>query len=769
MSDFTGFANAFNAGEIAEDAWDRVDIQPVTKGIEAGINTLMRVSGALQKRRGFWRVATVVDPTKAGRLVPFSRSVSDALMLEFGDATVRVWLSNGAPLMDGPDQVQFASPYATADLAQLVFKQIGNVIELRTRTGTPPQALTRANGGLTAADWTFAVKDFINGPWLTENNDLTSTITLTNTGGPADMIDRNGVTGAGAIPAGATVTLLATDPIFDVSQVGASVRLRQNANSLSCLAWTPGTGYFGPAAGNDGDFVTSVGNMYNCTVGSTAVIGSNPPVQDQGTQSDGANVWGFVHDGAGVVQITHVTDATHATGLVKRTTPIQSAVATSFWAFSAYSDTEGWPTAWPEIREERLVEGAPSGNPDFVDLTQTAGFSPTQEDFTPGSGLGLIVDTNAIRRRVGTTGAPILWFCVANYLLAGTEEGEHLIAGSVLDEPLSPAAITIKDLSGFGSDPVAPQQLWNGLCFVQRGGQTLRWMSIDTQQGFTGDDFAVLATHIGERLFAQLTWLPSPDQALVARLGDGGLAAMTYHKEQQVRGWTRWQLPGGAIDDAGVAALGWTLEDIVTLPGPGRVQTLWLIVSRTKDAATQRVIWQQSAVSDALFMDGAEFYSGAPETVFGGLTDYVGETLRALADGAQVDGLVVDDAGEVTLPDAASVVMIGQPYQVQITSLKLSVGYGQNSLNTRQRIAAAIVSFRGAQVTFGLRGSATMETVSTRLASDVPATRPKRWVREVTLAGDGDQDGRDPRLVVIEDSAYDFLLYSIKPKVVTGG
>ena len=75
----------------------------------------------------------------------------------------------------------------------------------------------------------------------------------------------------------------------------------------------------------------------------------------------------------------------------------------------------------------------------------------------------------------------------------------------MLDEPLSPAeggGVTVKKLSAFGCDPIAPALAWNGICFVQRGGQTVRWMSMDNQQGFTKDDYSVFASHLGVRQFA---------------------------------------------------------------------------------------------------------------------------------------------------------------------------------------------------------------------------------------------------------------------------
>jgi hypothetical protein len=743
--DAAGFSNSWTEGEISDEFWDRVDIQPITKGCALAQNLICNAAGPLDKRRGFWRVGPTYSQAHQSRLIAFRKTLTDALMLEFSESLVQVWQANGV----GPPIVTFASPYTAAQAQLLRFKQVQDVIYLRMSDGSiAPKTLTRNSD----VSWTFAAETYPNGPWLSENATLANTVTLTNTAGPADIHDSNATTSAGAIPAGASVTVNAANPMFNAGQVGQQLKIRANASSVSAYAWSPGVDY---AAGN---FATSVGNMYQSLSTAGNKQGSNPPVQDQGTQSDGDNVWQFVHDGAGVITITGYTSSTQVTGTVTRTVPVKSGVATSFWSFGAYSPASGWPTAWPTLREERLVNGATLTNEDFLDLTQTAGFAPTSEDYTPGSGLGTIVDTNAIRRRLGDDGGQILWFQIATYLVAGTITGEYLVAGSVLDEPLSPAGVTLKQLSNFGSADVYPAKLWNGLCFVARGGKTLRWLSIDTQQGAQGDDFSFLAQHLATRGFTRLAWVPTPDEVLWAQLADGGLAAMAFHKEQAVRGWTTQALP-----------MGFVVEDLQVLPGPGGFETLWLVVSRPKGGATQRLIWMQSQVSDTLFLDGAELYAGAPTKNFAGFTDYANETISVIADGVEVDDVAVDNTGAFTLGTAAAVVQAGQPVAVEFDSLKLSLGFVGNSLNTRQRIVAAIVSLKCALAQLGLLDGGPMETVSTRLPTDTPGFAPKKAVREVTLAGDGDQGGRDPRIRITETSGYDFRIYSIKPKVAPGG
>lgn len=753
-----GPLTSFTSGELDENAWDRVELQPLAKGCALAQNLVIRVAGPLGKRRGFWLAGPIADQAHLARLIPFIRAPNDAVVLEFGDLTCHVWQTNGTPLIDGGTglQVVFATPFTDAQIAGLRYKQIGNVIELRHASGTiAPQKLVRTSN----TSWAFNGTTYKNGPWLAENTDRTSTVSLNRTAGPAEIHDGE-PTNSGCIPATCTVDITASSAIFAANMVGAQLRVRANGSSVSAFAWAPAKKFF------NGDFVTSVGNAYVSTAGGAGGVptGTNPPVQDQGDQSDGVITWTFLHDGAGVITIDAFTDAMHVSGTVVRPVPLKSGVDTSYWAFGAYSDAEGWPTAWPELREERLVEGATSNNLDFADLTQTAGFSPTEEDFTPGTGLGVIVATNALRRRVGGDGGQILWFREANYLMAGTTSGEYLVAGSVLDEPLSAtdSGVTIKQLGDHGSADVFPAKAHKGLLFVTASGQSLRWHLVDNSQGAESEDFSYLSQHIATRGFAQLAWVKEPDNNLWIRLADGGLACMTYHREQQVRGFTSQALGGGL-----------TALDAIVMPGPGNRATLWMIASQpAPGGGTQSVILMQSQPSDGLFVDCGVNYAGAPAHSFATPAILDGQPLDVVADGVWYPGLA-PAAGALALPAGvtASAVQAGFSYPVAFKSLKIVTpqGFSDTSLMDKARIAGALVDAYGALYTVASDDGDFSELVSNRTVATIPQIAPARTIRQVTLIENRDSEtsSRDPRVLVSEATPFDFVLYGLKP--IPGG
>jgi hypothetical protein len=753
-----GFSNSFTSGELDDNCYDRTDLQQVARGCERAQNLSIQVAGPLAKRCGFWLAGGVSDPSGAVRIMAFRKSWEDACLLEFGVGHCRVWNLDGTPKLDASTSapLSFTTPFTAAQLPLLRWKQVQDVVYFRTVDGMVPQTLARRNFGATAADWTFTTTTFINGPWLAENTDLAQYVTLTNTGGPADIMDGNNTTGSGVIPVGATVKIDSSAPLFDPSLVGSQMRIRANLTSLSCYAWAPKFPIF------VGDFATSNGNMYRSITGVSGTAetsGNNPPVQLQGTQSDGTIVWEFLHDGAGIVTLDSYVSDTEMTGTVYHAVPVPTNQATSYFAFAAYSPADGWPSAWPEIREERLVDGAASGNQDWVDLTQTAGFNPTQEDFTPGTGLGVITDSNAVRRRVGTKGGRIQWFRTSTYLLVGTETGEHLVSGPVLDEPISPNGCVIKDLSDYGCAPIEPVNVQTGLMYVTITGKALRQILVSTNQEPGGDDHSVLAQHIASRGFAQLAYTKAPLNHLWCRLGDGGLACFTYQFEQGVKGWTSTEL-GGLV----------SVLDMQVLPSPNGYEAVWIVAQ----GGMGKVILRQSDPPEGLFMDVATSWSGAASNAIPVPPLLNGDAVDVLADGAWYPDITVA-GGQVLLPNGvtASTAQIGFTYPVAFKSLKLDLKnvYG-GVLLTAQRITEALIDVLCTLCTVsGDNPNWPGEDISSRLAGDIPGIVPRRLTKRVTIVQDesAESDDHDPRITITEQSPYPFTLYAIRQdKVATG-
>lgn len=235
----------FGGGEFTPALWGRTDIQKYKTGTKAARNVNILPQGGARNRAGTAYVAKAADSTNPVRVIPFIASSTQTYMIELGnfyarfytaDAQIQTnppsaWLTGtgyvvgnfvaqggqtyyclishtsgtfATDLAAGKWRLQTAyqivTPWAGADLFKIRFAQSADVLYL-AHPSYAPQQLTFNS----AANWVLAAYSFINGPFMVENTDTTSTITP------------SALTGS--------VTLTATKSIFNAGQVGAFFEL----------------------------------------------------------------------------------------------------------------------------------------------------------------------------------------------------------------------------------------------------------------------------------------------------------------------------------------------------------------------------------------------------------------------------------------------------------------------------------------------------------------------------------------------------------------
>lgn len=725
MVQIVGFSNSFSAGELGEDVWERTDLAQHQQGCAEAINMIGVATGPCVSRGGTWRVGIPKAQDKAVRFIPWLRADGEGLVLEFGHLYFRVWTARGVQVLSGGLPVEVVTPWTEANLAGLRLYQVGDIALVTHRDSIFPRQIARVSD----TSWTVGFVQYASVPWLPENVDDSKTLTLTDLG-----------TGFWSV--------VSSSALFTAGHVGSAIRIRSPGVTPGHRSWSPNT------LAVASEWQISNGRVY-LNLSGAIKSGNTPPSHERGEVSDGAITWRFIHDGATPIYLTAVADSTHATAVVPLTLPIASGGVTANWSLAAYSDAQGWPTAMSVVREERVAQAATPSCPDTIDLTRTAGFSPAGLDFKPGLGTGLVLDTDAVRLSVGQNRARIVWLMGGTALVAGTTEAEWIITGGTVDDPLSPASATPRQISAHGSADVMPV-LVSGppvrLLHVARGRTTLREMAIGPDQATEGRDLSMLASHIFGRGVAEMAW-QRPDSQLWLRLDDGGLAIMTLQHEHGVLG-ARTQLLGGD----------WKCESLCASPDPDGRDRIHIAGYRDLPGGRQRAHLVAAPRSDNVFMEAATLYSGAPATVISGFGWAEGELMAVRADGAEVVGLEVA-GGAITLPTAASEVLVGHNMLRRFKSLPLDLG-GPGSMTAKQsRVPAAYVVLGcvtadvNAEAQDSLEPVATPDTVDSRRAGDaVPVVRRKR--QKVTLGSGVD---RDVRLTVQTWSPFDLAVYALRP------
>lgn len=140
------YQRSFNGGEVSESMFSRIDDGKYQTGLAKCSNFLIEPQGPIVRRPGTAYVNHVKNSGKA-RLIPFTFSVTQTMVLEFGPYYIR-FHTNGKTLMNGSQPYEVATPYREEDLFDIHYVQSADVMTL-VHPSYPPKELRRYS----ALDW----------------------------------------------------------------------------------------------------------------------------------------------------------------------------------------------------------------------------------------------------------------------------------------------------------------------------------------------------------------------------------------------------------------------------------------------------------------------------------------------------------------------------------------------------------------------------------------------------------------------------------------
>jgi hypothetical protein len=657
---FANIQTSFNAGELSPRMSGRPDLAAYANGVAELTNMIPLVQGPVTKRPGSIFVEKAKDQALASRLIPFLPRQTQGYVIEASALTFRYFTNNGR-LLNGGAPVETVTPWAASELRNLNWQQSNDVLYI-VDGARAPHKLSRTS----ATSFSLGLHTLKNGPFKDANTDEAVTVFA------------NAATGS--------VTLTASAAIFAAGHVGGLFYL-EIGDFRDIPAWEPGVDVTVNALRR------SAGNVYRAITlpasGSTRT-GSIQPIHTQGREWDGMGtgqdvndkdaggvLWEYQYGRFGIVEITGFTSATVVTGTVKKTLPanvVGSGNASWRWALGAFSDAEGWPsvvTVW----NQRLIFA--KGNRLYSSVVGAF------DDFAARDPSGLLTADMALQ--LALPGADeILWIEGDRTLLVGTQNAEYAVQPVNNQQAVSATNVTAPRQSQYGSKAkVRPLAAGTRLLFAQRGGRKLRQAGYDFQADrYVAPDMTVRSHHITRSGLAELTMQAEPETLIWSRREDGGLISLTYSEAEEVRGWSRMALGGGAV-----------VESIAVIPAPdGAADDLWLQTVRTVAGSPLRSIERmaafrddQDAIADAYFLDCGLTYRGAPASTFSGLAHLAGETVALLVDGATHPPLTVGPTGTVTLQNGltGSVVHIGLPYTARVKTMRLDYNTNDGSIQGR--------------------------------------------------------------------------------------
>lgn len=143
MANIRLFKQSFVGGEISPEMMGRIEDAKYPSGLSVCRNFIIKPQGVAENRGGFRFIREVKDSSKKVRLIPFSFSIEQTLILEFGDGYIRFYTNGGVVLQENSNEpYEIASPYTEADLFDLHYVQSADILTI-VHKHYPPKELRR--------------------------------------------------------------------------------------------------------------------------------------------------------------------------------------------------------------------------------------------------------------------------------------------------------------------------------------------------------------------------------------------------------------------------------------------------------------------------------------------------------------------------------------------------------------------------------------------------------------------------------------------------
>ncbi|MGL4265205.1 MAG: hypothetical protein ACRCTX_26575 [Afipia sp.] len=132
---------SFAGGEVTPEFSGKIDDAKFKIGLATCRNFVVKPHGPTENRAGFRFVRAVKDSAKRTRLLPFTYSTTQTMVIELGAGYFR-FHTGGATLLSGGSPYEVANPYAESDLFDIHYVQSADVLTL-VHPGYAPRELRR--------------------------------------------------------------------------------------------------------------------------------------------------------------------------------------------------------------------------------------------------------------------------------------------------------------------------------------------------------------------------------------------------------------------------------------------------------------------------------------------------------------------------------------------------------------------------------------------------------------------------------------------------
>ena len=205
-----------------------------------------------------------------------------------------------------------------------------------------------------------------------------------------------------------------------------------------------------------------------------------------------------------------------------------SSSSSANWSLGAFSETTGHPSC-VTFFEQRLVFAAGTTN-----QPQTIFFSKSSdyENMNENRGGTIVIDDAIIYTIASNQVNAIRFMTATRTLIIGTAGVEFAVSGGGTDIAITPTNMLIKKQSNNGGANVDALAVGNATLFLQETRKLKRTLAYNFDvDGYVAPDLTILAEHISEGGFKQLSYQQEPNQIIWCARNDGQLVGLTYQRE----------------------------------------------------------------------------------------------------------------------------------------------------------------------------------------------------------------------------------------------
>ena len=599
------FYRSFSGGEISPEMFGRIDDAKFQQGAATMRNFIAKPQGPAENRAGFKYVNEVKDSTKAVRLLSFTFSTTQTMVIEMGNTYFRFHTQGQTLLYSDGTAWNGSTNYVVGDIAK--YNNVNYYAKTAHSNSQPPNS---TNWYALPADMTYEIPSPYLEAELFDIHYVQSADVMTivhpshaprelrrlgatrwelktiNFGSP--IASPTGVSVSAYIPSSSSTN---TDTYeaheYVVTAIGSNLIDESSQSSSGSV--------------NNNIFVTGAKN----TISWNAVSGA----ARYRVYKEQAGVYGFL----GETTSTTIVDANIAPDF-SRTPPVYD---------NPFPSSNNFPGAVSYFEQRRVFAGT-NNDPQTIYMTK----SGTESNMSFGIPIR---DDDRIKFRVAAREANTIRHIVPlTQLLLLTGSAEWRIA-SVNSDAITPTSISVKPQSYVGANNAQPVIVNNSMVYAAARGGHVRELGYNWQaNGFITGDLSLRAPHLFDNLqIKDMALAKAPIPIVWFISSNGQLLGFTYVPEQTIGAWHKHDTDG-------------IFESVATV-AESNDDSLYCVIKRTINGVSKRYIERMNTRlyekdRDAFFVDAGSTYDGTNTdtnktvTISGGTNYQRGESVTITAN-----------------------------------------------------------------------------------------------------------------------------------------